>query len=581
MKVTGIMIGGMLTLALALHMPAFAQQAGDTRLFTGGLMSGRDNVSPSDLFELSQTQFNFGTARSMSMAGAFTSLGADLSSMSINPAGLGMFRRNEISITPMMTFASAENSAAAYEKNSKNRFSIGNFGALFNAYEGSGALVSLNIGIGYNRLADLNYRSSFAQTGNIGSIADMYSKQLDYANIKAVSIMGNNLEWGNVPSGLWPAVLGYKCGLTDDPTNEAKWSPTWISSNRYDPETGQNNIDIGQYSTVESRGSVGEYAVSLGANISNKIYVGATLGIRTIYQKKTYYYKEDYTYPTPGSINEGYAPDLDYQLLHSQLNQAVIVDGTGVDFKLGVTYRPTDNLRIGAAFHTPTYYWFTRDYQAAMASNTYANRHTNPDIKPDKKGFIPLEASTPVLRDSGPDSWSFISPSRMLLGVSYTFGQRGVIAVDYERSWYNGIRVKDAPNGVELDMYDNTFRNQFKGSNTLRVGVEFKPVPIVALRAGFGYSGSWLKDDDTNLDVPIAKQITYYSAGVGFMLSRGVSLDVAYSYQLNKQTAYNLYYADEYEYYRGDWELIGVNASDLFSTDIKRHSVAMTLSFRF
>ena len=48
----------------------------------------RDIVTPSDLFELSQTTFSLGTARSMAMAGAFTSLGADLTSMAINPAGL-------------------------------------------------------------------------------------------------------------------------------------------------------------------------------------------------------------------------------------------------------------------------------------------------------------------------------------------------------------------------------------------------------------------------------------------------------------------------------------------------------------
>lgn len=44
----------------------------------------RDIVTPSDLFELSQTTFSLGTARSMAMAGAFTSLGADLTSMAIN-----------------------------------------------------------------------------------------------------------------------------------------------------------------------------------------------------------------------------------------------------------------------------------------------------------------------------------------------------------------------------------------------------------------------------------------------------------------------------------------------------------------
>ena len=71
----------------------------------GGLLIDRDVMTPADLLGLSQTQFNFGTARAMAMAGAFTSLGADASSMAINPAGLGMYRKNEVTFTPMMTFA--------------------------------------------------------------------------------------------------------------------------------------------------------------------------------------------------------------------------------------------------------------------------------------------------------------------------------------------------------------------------------------------------------------------------------------------------------------------------------------------
>ena len=138
----------------------------------------RDIVTPSDLFELSQTTFSLGTARSMAMAGAFTSLGADLTSMAINPAGLGMYRRNEISITPLMSFARAENNAPTFNSNSKNRFSIGNFGFTANVYEGSGPLVSVNIGFGYNRLQDLNYQYSYYTQGNVSSIADVFSAVL-------------------------------------------------------------------------------------------------------------------------------------------------------------------------------------------------------------------------------------------------------------------------------------------------------------------------------------------------------------------------------------------------------------------
>lgn len=568
-------------LACMLAFPAAAQT-----LNTGGLMADKDVLMPANLFELSQTQFNFGTARSMAMAGAFTSLGADMSSMAINPAGLGMYLRSEVSITPLMTFDRAENSAAPYERNSRNRFSVGNFGAVFNVYEGTGRLMSFNIGFAYNRLADLNYRSSFYQTGNIGSIADMYSQMLNYSRprLTANQLMGNNLDWFDVNPGLWPAVLGYKGGLTDDPDNTGDWSPTWISGNRYDPATGEQFIDIGHYSSLESRGSIGEFDISVGANIGNKFYIGATIGIQSVYQKVNYYYAEDYTYPTPNpnpDITEGLAPDLPFQLLWSKVNQSTIIDGTGVNFKLGFTYRPIPNLRIGAAIHTPTYYSIDYRYQGNALGLAYSNDkdyHPGPDEypKPDKDGYIVADGQTPVLDN---DNWSFVSPTRILLGVSYMFGDRGLISVDYERAWYNGIRMKDAPAYAPVtEMYNDTFRNNFKGSNTIRIGAEFKPLPMLSLRAGFGYSGSWLKDKDMVLSSPIAKQITYYGAGVGVALSRSVTFDVAYSYQRNKQTDYLLYYADQVD---PNGEVLGSDSSDMYRTDYVRHAVALTLGFRF
>ena len=257
----------------------------------------RDIVTPSDLFELSQTTFSLGTARSMAMAGAFTSLGADLTSMAINPAGLGMYRHNEISITPLMSFARAENNAPAFNSNSKNRFSIGNFGFTANVYEGSGPLVSVNIGFGYNRLQDLNYQYSYYTQGNVSSIADVFSDMLQYSGINRDQITGG-FNWSNFNPRLWGSILGYKAGFTDQ--IGSRWQPTWIG----------NNVDIGNYTTVVSNGSIGEYDISAGFNLNNKFYIGATFGIQSLYQRKTYYYGEDYVYPGNGTD-----PNLDYQLL--------------------------------------------------------------------------------------------------------------------------------------------------------------------------------------------------------------------------------------------------------------------------
>jgi len=56
----------------------------------GGLTYNNDLMMSTDFAALSRSHA-FGTARVMGMGGAFTSLGADLSSMSITPGGVGFF----------------------------------------------------------------------------------------------------------------------------------------------------------------------------------------------------------------------------------------------------------------------------------------------------------------------------------------------------------------------------------------------------------------------------------------------------------------------------------------------------------
>ncbi len=156
---------------------------------------------------------------------------------------------------------------------------MGNIGFAVNVFQGGGTLTSLTIGFGYNRLADFNYAQSFRQGGNIGSIADMYSMQLRYSGLVATDIMGDNLSWNRVGTDLWNAVLGYKCGLTDDPGRNGEWSPTWIGGDR-----SPAGIDIGQYAGLVSRGSAGEYALSAGANLNNKFCTWAS---RSAYSPST------------------------------------------------------------------------------------------------------------------------------------------------------------------------------------------------------------------------------------------------------------------------------------------------------
>ena len=549
-----------------------AQQRGT--LAFGGAVLNQDGVLAGEMAQMSQPQA-LGTARSMALGGAFTSLGADLASMSINPAGLGMYRRNEIALTPMMTFQSSETPGTmSYAKNGKNRFSMANFGAALNAYEGTGTLTSFTVGIGLNRIADFNSRYSYkTDTPYAGgsvwapTIADIFGQQLGQAGI----FPNGNDELGyNVNPYYWPAVLGYNGFMisrhfyTDPETQEEK--PTYV------PDCIGSNASILHYMDVVNSGSINEFTISAGANLNNIVYIGATIGIQSVHKATGVYYGEDYRYDHGQAINSA-GEELETQLDYADLYQKSVLDGSGVNFKLGVTVRPIESLRIGVAFHTPTYYSLDYSYRADIFSDI----RNNADNK-----VATVGNATPRANNSGGNSWDFTSPARLMFGASYTFGTFAIVSIDYERDWYNGIRVKNVPqyNYFSEEDYKAEFKHNFQGTNSIRAGVEVKPLPILALRVGGGYTDSMLKErdfyvNDAYTSMPTTYESYYFSAGAGVNLGRNTTLDLAYQYVTNKQTQYQLFFSRPEN--GGDME----TWSGLYDTSLKRHYLAATLSFRF
>ena len=156
---------------------------------TSGILLNRDIIPASSLLSLSQREA-VGTARSMGMGGAFTSLGADMSSFGYNPAGFGMYQRNEISVSLGLGVSRALNyNAYNNGANSSTRFSINNFGASFQVYEGTGKLTAVNFAFGYNKVADYNYNLSTQSLPTVSSLADAFA---DMANGGGLTINSDN-----------------------------------------------------------------------------------------------------------------------------------------------------------------------------------------------------------------------------------------------------------------------------------------------------------------------------------------------------------------------------------------------------
>ena len=135
--------------------------------------------TPGDLLNLSQYNYSFGTARSAALGGAFTSLGADLSSMNINPAGLGIYRGSEVGISPSLTWSNMESGFQGRSNDySRTRFSLCNVGAALNLYQGPGALTSFTLGVGYTKLADFNTTSAAYGQGIGQSMTEVFAEDI-------------------------------------------------------------------------------------------------------------------------------------------------------------------------------------------------------------------------------------------------------------------------------------------------------------------------------------------------------------------------------------------------------------------
>lgn len=492
----------------------------------------------SDMANLSNVNYGFSTARSSAMGGAFTSLGADMSSMSINPAGLGMYQSSEFSVTTSLMLSRTDSSTPSgyYDRNSKTKFNLNNLGLVFNIYQGTGRLTSFTLGLGYNKLADFNYNSGVGLADDYTSISQVFMNQLRGYNSSSLNSSASPFRNNSISELDWGAILAYQTGVLDPESGTDNYRlPGWTQ----DTQTTHYLYSV-------SEGFVSEYTLSAGANFGNSLYLGASIGIQDIHCEQSYYYDETY-------INN--TEDMDYLLY----DQKVLYDGAGVNFKFGAIVRPIGGLRIGLAVHTPTFAKLDRKYKASMTADY--NDGDN----------VSRETSTLI------STFDYNTPTRLLVGVSYTLSNIAVFAVDYERAWYNGMRLGYNVDDMVREDWKSAILDEFKAADNFRVGAEIKPSSRIALRFGYAYYGDVMSNNDAVLLQPVVNGGYNLSAGIGFKFN-AFSLDLTYVYMDSKVSSYDLYY-----YYgdNNDGDTEEITSPNFISSNIIRNNFTLTMNFRF
>jgi hypothetical protein len=430
---------------------------------------------------LRYSQYFFGgTARVAGMAGAYGALGGDFGSLSINPAGLGVYRSTEFTLTPALSF---DRTDARYLGSSitdaKAQFSLGNLGFVSTRKTGKeSGFVSVSYGFGYNQLNNFN-RNTFMQ-GRMPEVDSLdlpvSTERPEYGGSRSSSYLDNFVNYANDvwfnPNNLDPYYeqLALDCDLIYPDTS-------WMSY-----RNDINDVGYGQFQqqTVSEHGGLGEFVFGAGANYSDVLYLGVTFGIHQLrFHQNISTFEED---------------DLDksYYFNSFTFNEYLDVYGTGFTAKFGLIYRPVSFIRVGAAFHIPTFYRIREEFSTDL-SGTFDEGATNSERSP-------LHISKYWLR----------TPYRVIGSVAFQFPKIATINVDYELVDYS-IMNFDSDYPEDFIDVNQSMKNMYKLTSNLRAGAEVVIKPIY-LRAGFAFYGSPYEDK-----VPgISTYNLLYSGGLGF-----------------------------------------------------------------
>ena len=489
-----------------------------------------------------------GTARFVGMGGAMSALGGDITTMGTNPAGIGIYRSNDamVSFGYSLTGTEADFAGNTFERE-KGRWSLDNIGfVLANKFSNISPLRYVNFGFNYKKsksfYRNMTMQGLLGRAGN-GQYISQVNLMAQQATFAAENVYYNYNEYINFESPNifydeevgWLGALGYLGGLTEEDLTSADY-------NIYHPLVPS---EVDGYFRSQERGGIDEYDFNVAFNISDRFYLGATVGIHDVDYNKYTLWDE--------IVLNGDNESVEYAL--ESYNW---IKGTGFDMKFGLIFRPieTSPLRIGLSLHTPVFYKLTYTTGALLKSDG-------------------LEVNTQKYLDGGDMERDFRLQTPWVFNASlgYTLGNYFALGAEYEFENYSAMKFKDV-DGYEMGFETEEVKHTLRGVNTFRLGAEFKPVPAFAFRVGYNFSSAAYKSDafkdiavnsiNTDTEYSNDKSRNTFTLGIGY---RGtvVYADLAYKYDTYKSDFYPFYDAD-------------LMATQVTNT---RSQVLFTLGFRY
>ena len=391
-----------------------------------------------------------GSARGVGMAGAFGALGGDITGIASNPAGIGVYRSSEI-LTSLDIASVGVNANLDGSINDENKlnFSFSNVAYVNYHPLGDDNIKSFNYGFSYNRLKNYG-RNYFASGSNQGASLTDYiagtstAHGIDYKDLEGE---GRN-PYNNSHGAPWISILGYNAYLIDD-IEDYEYASAYSS--------GKPNNRL----KVSEEGYINSYDFTGGLNLFDRLFLGLTFSLTDLYYRTDSYYNEDF-----GSNNF-----FDFENYYK-------AEGSGYQVSLGAIFHPTPELRLGVAYHSPTWYRMTDSYRGT--AEAFGNPY----------GYFcaPLGDDEIAMTD-----YRFQTPYQWTFSMAGVIGAKAIISVDYEIKDYTSMSFTDTY-GHNLSWNPNQWiKEDYRKASTVKAGIEYRLFPEISLRGGYAWMQSPLE----------------------------------------------------------------------------------------
>ena len=480
-----------------------------------------------------------GTARYVGMGGAMEALGADISTISTNPAGLGLFRSSQLSASGGLVSQPNAKTTLSYEgidanfNGNKTNMSFDQIGFVWvNRSHGKNFI---NLGFNYHKSRNFDQILSA-----VGPLTNASQNKLTAIKFP----FATETSWNGV-----------------DANYETLMSKS-MDGQQMDYYNG-HAFAFGQY----QKGYIGEYDVNVSGNIKDRVYLGLTLGLHDVNYRSSSYYTENLEQNTMAESWE-----------------SLQIDGSGFDIKAGVIFRPiaASPFRIGVYVNSPVFY----DLRLRGANDVTLTNSANAKGDSGQEASYDFRLNTP---------WKFgISlghtvSNYLALGATYEFADYGstdnrIINGGYYDPWSGGYY--DTSSSDEA-MNAHT-KATLKGVHTLKLGAEYKPTSAWAIRLGYNFVSPMFREQGfrdgsidspgnayaTSTDYTNWKSTNRITAGLGYATGK-FNIDLAYQYSQTNGEFFPFMNFSGGADHALDNVVSQTNVSD------NRHQVLLTVGYRF